>query len=433
MTMRIAFIVGHFPRLSETFILNQVTGLRDRGHEVHLWSEYDGDWEHAHPDVEQYNLRSRTYRLHPVPANYGMRLLVGGWLFLTRFPKAPGLLLRSLNPFEHGLYALGLWMLYSAVSLADQGCPEYDIVHCQFGTQGHRGWFLQRLMPPTTKLVAMFRGHDISSYVQEKGPDIYADLFQAAAICLTNCDFFRQRLIQLGCPPEKTAVHFSGLDVAKFTYQPRQPAPDGTIRLVTTGRLVEKKGIEYVIRAIAPIVPHYPKLQYTIIGDGPLRPQLEALIQELGLEERVQLVGWQDEQELIVSLNQAHIFIAPSVTAEDGNQDAPINVLKEAMAMGLPVISTLHGGIPELVQDGIAGYLVPERDVPRLRDRIEQLLAMPDQWIPMGQAGRAYVEQQFNLQQLNDRLVTRYQELLAPSDPPPNSSVSVAKALVSQS
>ncbi len=430
--MRIAFIVGHFPRLSETFILNQATGLLDRGHQVDIFSEYGGDWDCVHPDVERYGLRQHTYRLHPVPQNYVWRLLLGLWLFLTRFLKAPRLLLRSLNPFEHRFYALGLWMLYGAVSLVDRGCFQYDMIHCQFGTHGHRGWFLQRLMTPETKLVVMFRGHDISSYVQEKSPDVYADLFQAADACLANCDFFRQRLIQMGCPPEKTAVHYSGLDVAKFTYQSRKPNPDGPIHLITTGRLVEKKGIEYVIRAIAHIATRYPNLQYSIIGDGPLRPALASLIHDLRLDDVVQLVGWQQEQELIASLAQAHIFIAPSITASDGNQDAPINVLKEAMAMGLPVISTLHGGIPELVQNGVSGYLVPERDVSALSDCLEKLLSEPERWSDMGRAGRAYVEQHFDLQCLNDRLVVRYQELLSPKAPPA-SSPPLPDALVSSS
>lgn len=416
--MRIAFIVGHFPRLSETFILNQVTGLIDRGHQVDIFSEYEGDWDQVHPDVIRYNLRQRTYPLYPVPKNYGWRSLKGLWLFLSRFPKAPRLMARSLNIVKDGRAAAGLWLLYGAAALADSGCPQYDIIHSQFGTQGHRAWFLQRVMRPSPKLVVMFRGHDISSHLQQAGEDVYTDLLRAADQCLTNCDFFRQRLIQLGCLSSKVTVHYSGLDVAKFAYKPRQPDPDGTIRLLTTGRLVEKKGIEYAIRAVARVAPRYPQLKYTIVGDGPLRPNLTALIRELNLASTVELVGWQPEAELIASLDAAHLFIAPSVTAADGNQDAPINVLKEAMAMGLPVISTIHGGIPELVQDGVSGYLVPERDGDALGDRLETLLREPHRWPAMGLAGRTYVEQHFDLRVLNDRLVERYQALLHNPDPP---------------
>ena len=427
--MRIAFIVSHFPRLSETFILNQVTGLIDRGHHVDIFSEYDGDWEHVHPDVTRYQLHRHTYPLQSVPRNYLGRSLKGLWLLLSRWPKAPRLLARSLNVKQHGLYAGGLWLLYAAASLIDSDCPQYDIIHCQFGTQGYRGWFLQCLMQPQPKLVVMFRGHDISSYVQQQGEQVYKDLWQAADACLTNCEFFRQRVIQLGCPPAKIAVHYSGLDVTKFTYKARQLVSNESIQLITTGRLVEKKGIEYVIRALVPLVPRYPHIRYSIIGDGPLRPSLESLIRDLQLESVVHLVGWQDEHELIASLEQAHLFIAPSVTAQDGNQDAPINVLKEAMAMGLPVISTVHGGIPELVQEGIAGYLVPERDVAALAASLDRLLQQHHRWPTMGQAGRAYVEEHFNIQTLNNQLVSRYQDLLHTEVPPPP-SLSLANSLI---
>jgi len=119
-----------------------------------------------------------------------------------------------------------------------------------------------------------------------------------------------------------------------------------------------------------------------------------------------------NEAEIIEVLNTCHLFIAPSVTASDGNQDAPVNVLKEAMAMGLPVISTYHGGIPELVEDEISGLLVPERDAEALATKLGYLLEHTKDWSNMGKAGRSFVENNFDLQRLNDKLVSRYEKLL---------------------
>lgn len=130
------------------------------------------------------------------------------------------------------------------------------------------------------------------------------------------------------------------------------------------------------------------------------------------MQDKIKLVGWKNETEIKEILDNSHIFIAPSVTAKDGNQDAPINVLKEAMAMGLPVISTYHGGIPELVQDGISGYLVPERNVEALANKLNLLIQYPEQWNEMGKAGRAYVEKYYDLEKLNDRLVEIYNKVL---------------------
>lgn len=406
--MRIAFIVGQFPMLSETFILNQITGVIEQGHEVDIYTEYWGDCSCVHPDVHKFQLLERTYLLPSIPNNLFWRLSKGVVLFLTHFHQSPRLLLSTLNLRKHGLVAGGLWLLYSAIPLINKS--PYHIIHCQFATQGYRGMFFKALLHPQPKLIITFRGHDISSYIQKHGQHIYGDLFQAGDYFLTNCEFFRQRVINLGADPARTQVHFSGLDCKKFPFQSRQAEP--TIQITTIGRLVEKKGIEYAIRAVAQQIQHYPHLKYQIIGDGPLKEHLQRLIYDLGAEQSIALLGWKNEQEIIEILKQSHLFIAPSVTAADGNQDAPINVLKEAMAMGLAVISTHHGGIPELVQDGVSGFLVPERDVDALASKLEQLIQNPQWWGKMGKAGRAYVEQHYDLQQLNQRLVQLYKQLV---------------------
>jgi colanic acid/amylovoran biosynthesis glycosyltransferase len=264
----------------------------------------------------------------------------------------------------------------------------------------------------------MFRGFDVSCYLNEGGDRVYRNLFKSVDYCLANCEFFRQRVIDLGWPADQISVHFSGLDISKFQFRPRQLKPEEQVRIATTGRLVEKKGLEYAIRAVVQQAQHFPGLTYLIIGDGPVRTDLERLIQTLKAESYVHLLGWKNEAEIAEILDTCHLFMAPSVTAVDGNQDAPINVLKEAMAMGLPVVSTLHGGIPELVEDGISGFLVPERDAEALATQLGYLLTHPERWEAMGRAGRRFVQQHFNLTHLNDLLVQRYEQLLNQTQPP---------------
>lgn len=414
--MRVAFLVHDFPSLSETFIINQATGLIDRGHEVDIYTSCIHHDAKMHPDVIKYGLLERTYKLYTVPSTLLMRVVMGMSLFINHFSRNPGLFLRSLNIFHYGLGALSFRRVYAAAVLAEQ--PAYDIVHCQFATQWSNGMIFCDLLQPAAKLVVMFRGYDISSYVQERGEHIYDEVFRKGDFFLANCDFFRQKAITLGCNPNKIAVHRSGLDCDKFPYIARHPHPERGVTIATTGRLVEKKGIEYVIRAIAQLLPTYPTLQYNIIGDGLLKPKLQQLIDELQVGHAVHLLGWKNEQEITEILKDSDVFVAPSVTAEDGNQDAPTNVLKEAMAMGLPVIGTWHGGIPELVKDGVNGFLVPERDVSALADRLAYLIQHPESWEPMGCAGRATIETQYNLTTLNDRLVAFYQGLHSTSDSP---------------
>ena len=223
----------------------------------------------------------------------------------------------------------------------------------------------------------------------------------------------------MGCDPNKIHVHGSGIDCSKFAFKERYFPDDGKVRIATTGRLVEKKGIEYVIKAIAKVADTHPNIEYNIIGDGPLKDNFQKIIAELNVGHIVKLLGWKHQKEIVEILDICHIFIAPSVTGADGNQDAPVNTLKEAMAMGLPVISTLHGGIPELVEDGISGFLVPERDADAIALKLNYLIEHPEVWQKMGKAGRARVEEKYDMSQLNDELVTIYQQVINSELPQP--------------
>ena len=414
--LRVAFIVHEFPILSETFVINQAIGLIDRGCEVDIYATRLGDRDKMHPDVYRYGLLNRVRLLPSVPPNYGRRLAEGVKLILKYGYRYPGQILGSLNLFQRGRRAASLWSLFAAVPAL--GWPSYDIIHCQFGNLGFQGLLLKDFNP-SAKLVVMFRGFDISEQLKT-GDRLYNSLFSQADFFLTNCKFFQQRLLKLGCDPNKVKVHYSGLDCAKFPLTERslesatstEEIRRAPMRIAATGRLVEKKGFEYSIQAIAQVVKRYPNVTYDIIGDGPLREELSALIESLDLQETVRLLGWRDEAEIIEVLTSSHLFVAPSVTSAAGNQDAPINVLKEAMALGLPVVSTYHGGIPELVEHGISGLLVPERDADAIAQALFTLIENPGQWAAMGRAGRAYVETHYGLDRLNDRLVALYQELV---------------------
>jgi colanic acid/amylovoran biosynthesis glycosyltransferase len=411
--MKIAFIVWRFPVLSEAFILNQITGLVDRGHEVHIHpvnglpKNYTGK---MHPVVEEYKLLERTYFPPNVPANFVWRFCKGIGLLLSNLHQGSLKTLRFFTSGKYGEEVATLKTFYRTVALLKDG--HYDIIHCQFGTLAPIALAYREAGIISGKLITTFRGIDISKYVEENGRNVYEQLFREGEFFLANCKFFGDRAINLGCNPDKIVVHGSGLDCSKFTFKPRYFPVDGKVQITTTGRLVEKKGIEYAIRAVAQIAVSYPNIEYKIIGDGELKEQLEKLITELHIDHIVKLLGWKQQKEIVKILNHAHIFIAPSVTAADGNQDAPVNTLKEAMAMGLPVISTRHGGIPELVEDGVSGFLVPERNVDAIALKLTYLIQHPELWENMGKAGRARVEEKYDMHKLNNELVEIYQQRL---------------------
>ena len=416
--MKIAFIVWRFPVLSEAFILNQIIGLIERGHDVHIHpvnglpKNYTGK---VHPVVEEYKLLERTYFPPVVPENWYVRFLKGVGLFLKNIHKGSFKTLQLLDSSKYGDEVANLKTLYRTVSLLQNG--SYDIIHCQFGTLAPIALAYRDAGILKGKLITTFRGIDISKYVQENGANVYDQLFKEGEFFLANCEFFGNRAINLGCDAKRLVVHGSGLDCTKFSFKPRYYPVDGKIKIATTGRLVEKKGIEYAIRAIAKIAASHPNIEYNIIGDGVLKQQFEQLISELNVGHIVKLLGWKQQKEIVEILDNSHIFIAPSVTAADGNQDAPVNTLKEAMAMGLPVISTIHGGIPELVQEDISGFLVPERDEDAIAKKLTYLIEHPERWEKMGASGRARVEEKYDMNKLNDELVAIYQQMLTSNLP----------------
>jgi colanic acid/amylovoran biosynthesis glycosyltransferase len=409
--MKIAFLVWRFPVVSEPFILNQITGLLDRGHDVRIYplNGKPDNLSKIHPIIEQYNLLDRTYYPPTRPDNLLWKYLKGLGLILKNLHRGSLSLLQSkVFTYNHEVWSLK-W-LYRAMLFLDR--EEYDIIHCQFGTLSAMGLLFRDLGILPGKLIVTFRGIDISQHVQEQGEDVYDQLFARGNFFLANCEFFRQKALKIGCNPDRIVVHGSGIDCRQFAFKPRYFPADGIVRIATTGRLVEKKGIEYCIRAIAKLAPIHPNIEFNIIGDGPLKADFEKLIAELDVSNLVKLLGWKQHQEIAEILDNCHLFLAPSVTAADGNQDAPVNTLKEAMAMGLPVISTYHGGIPELVEDGVNGFLVPERDVDAIAQKLAYLIEHPELWESMGTAGRHRVEEKYDMEKLNDELVEIYQSLL---------------------
>lgn len=420
--MKIAFIVGEFPLLSESFILNQISGLIDQGHEVYIHA-IKGPPQvstKVHPIFEDYNLARRTIYSAPVPQNFIVRAITAvsilvrtGHLFSFRW-------LELVNIFKYGREAANLRLIYQLHPFLKP--TTYDIIHAQFGGWGAFALRLQDLGWLNGKLITHFRGRDISVHLRQKGEDVYNELFKRGDLFLTNCEFFRQRILQLGCAEDKILVHGSAIDCEKFSFTPRHFPENGCIRVATIGRLVEKKGIEYCISAVTDAAQNHPQIELIIIGEGELKFHFEQLIKRLNASAFIKLVGWKNQQEIIQILETCHLFLAPSVTSKDGDQDAPVNTLKEAMAMGLPVISTWHGGIPELVEDGVSGYLVPERDAGAIAEKLKLLIQHHDRWPEMGKAGRLQVEKKYDINNLNDELVTIYHSVLASQLPAAQSS-----------
>ena len=226
------------------------------------------------------------------------------------------------------------------------------------------------------------------------------------------CTETRHQLLANQIDEKKIVVHYSGIDCSKFEYHQRQRVPGEPIKVLTIGRLIEKKGVVFAIEAVSHLLATGEKIDYTVVGDGVLRQSFQQLIQDRGIERHVRLVGAKTHEEVKMFMEKSHVLLAPSLTSDSGDQEGIPNVIKEAMASGLPVVSTFHSGIPELVSDGVSGLLVPERDAASLADALAYLISRPEICTEMGQAGRRQVEQKFDADSLNKRLEELYLGLM---------------------
>lgn len=355
--LKVLCVCGQFPVLSNVFILNQLTGLVKRDIDLTIFSYREGE-QTIHPDVLKYNLLDLAY-----------------------YKKLPS------------------------------DMKSYDIILCQFGDLGLKFLKIKKELKLKAKLVTCFRGYDISRTIKINGQHVYDELFAQGDLFLPVCDYIKNTLIKVGCNPRKIQVHHSAIDLTRFPFKPHTPS-NNTITIVSVGRLVPKKGLHYAIEAISSLLQKYPNIQYKIMGDGQLKEELSQAIRNHNAQHAITLLGSGTSNEVASLLQTADLFILPSITDEHGNQEGIPNVLKEAMASGVPVISTYHGGITELVEQGKTGLLVPCGDSKALASAIEYAIQNRAELNHIRLAARTKVVQEYDTETLNDQLVRLFSALL---------------------
>lgn len=404
--MKIAFVVQGFPHLSETFILNQITGLLDRGHAVDIFAFVRVAAPVLHPDIEAYQLLRRA-RYVTVPKDKWARVRSGLGLLRAKLGRYPGVILRALDVLTFRIDALSLTLLHQVAPFLDG----YDIIHCQYGTVGNRLAALKKLGLPG-KLVTTFHGWDLRMGLAQGG-GLYRDLFAAGDRFLSISRFSRATLLQLGLAEDKIVDHPVGIDLRRFPFKWAAGAQAETrrdaIRLITVARLVPEKGLPHAVQALQRLGQRLPglKLEYALVGDGPQREELAGLIRASGLEGVAQLLGPRDQAGVAAEMLRSDIFLLPSVA-----EVLPVSLM-EAQAAGLPVVATRVGAADEVLSEAATEFLAPPGDPEALADRLARLIARQERWPEFGQAGRRHVAARFDVNVLNDRLVALYQDLLA--------------------
>lgn len=293
-----------------------------------------------------------------------------------------------------------------------------DIIHSHFGDVAWSNLGAAKAL--RCRHVVTFYGNDMSYLPRlQAWPERYRALFRDVDLALCEGPHMARRIMRLGCPEAKVHVQHLGIALERLPFKPRGWVAGQKLRVLIAGTFTEKKGIPYALQALGSLQRRV-ELEITIVGDVRMesansqreKRRILAAIEASGLAGKVRLLGYQPHSKLIELAYEHHVFLAPSVTAEDGDTEggAPVSIIEMA-ASGMLVVSTRHCDIPEVIEDGKTGFLANERDVDELTDCLLTATRAPQRWPQMLASARKHVETEFDAEAQGARLATHYETL----------------------
>lgn len=286
-----------------------------------------------------------------------------------------------------------------------------QLLHVYFGHTGvHLLPFMRHWAKPT---LVSFHGMDIMLRNEEPGyNERLRILLETVPLVLARSESLAARLVDLGCDPSRIRINRTGVPMEGFPYLAHSPPADGAWRMIQASRFIEKKGLEVTLTAFAEFRKKYPNSELTLAGEGPLENQVKDLARRLEIAGSVRYPGFLGQSELAEAYRSAHLFLHPSQTTKAGDQEGVPNAMLEAMASGLPVVATVHGGIPEAVHSGHDGLLVPERDSIALAKALFEIAENPATYQSFSRNAAQSVRENFEHGRSIARLEGFYRELI---------------------
>lgn len=404
--MRILIITGRFPLLSQSFITNKIIELARRGHTIRVMASRGGDTKLDNISVSKL---APHLRINYLPPEDGIiqRMSRLPWLFAQSFFRDPSFALRLvwLLCKNYGLGRKFFKKLYRMLPFAGERA---DIMHFEWATKAADYAELIGLFPCLT--VMSCRGSDIN-IVPLMNLEFARDLHSLfARVSRVHCvsQAVLRKAGNYGLDPKKAFINYPSIDTTFFYPFSRKPSMDVSVRIISTGRLHWVKGFDYALKAVRLLVDSGHQVRYTIIGDGDEYggAQVRFAIQDMELDGVVETVGACTRDDVRKLLAQSDIYLLSSVS------EGLSNSVLEAMAMGLPIVTTDVGGMIEAVRDGIDGFIVPSRDPQRMADRLKVLIQDPSLRYQMGQRGREHVLEFFDLKIQTNAFIDFYEKAM---------------------
>jgi glycosyltransferase involved in cell wall biosynthesis len=396
--MKIGYVLNVFPKLSETFVINEMVELMQRRHEISIFPISRSNERIVQPEVNVYNL---TAKAHYLPfASELVPTIASTVSSNAAAGRRPGL------SAARRLYCVAAARFFSRIVRR----LDLDIIHAHFANQST---YTAMLMSKYAQVPFTFTTHAIDIFDNPDVDSIKEKAEKASAI-ITISNFNRNYIHKLtGTSLERIHV-VRACVLNRFRDFKRETPKGNRRRILSVARLVETKGIKYGILAVNKLTKRFPDIEYRIVGSGPLEAELDSLVESLDLENNVKMLGELDASVLADEFKKAGLFVLPCVRTATGDMDGIPVSLMEAMCLGIPAISTNISGIPELIEDGKSGLLVEEKNVGQLAEAIETLLQDESFASKIGGEGRKKVEESFNIHNEVGKLLRIWDEIRSP-------------------
>lgn len=406
--LKVWIITTKFPNTIQPWLANSTAQVVKHGGEVSVFSMEAGD-AHYSTVVDEFNLKANTINL--CYSGTGMLLAITNNFFnpLNVINSLRGLFVANRYLSAHKPKSSNV---LTALVLAPYFVKrKLDIIHSHFEITGHK--FLPVIKAQATPFVVTFHGLPPPGVAQLPEP-MRAEYVDAATVILVNTEFAKQQYLNLGAPAEKLRIIPQGIVTRDFIFSAKPKPQDTAIELLTVGRFHKDKGHIYVLQALPELLRQGYNLRYTMVGAGPEREQLEQAVDQLNLRHIVSFHTSLSEERLKEIYSTAHIFIFPSLKAQDGFHEETQGVaIQEAQASGLIVIATNTGGIPECVEDGKSAFLVEDRNSTAIADKLQWIIDNPQQWHEWQHNARRYVEDHFDIDVIGTRLMQIYADTIS--------------------
>ena len=381
----VASYVADFLKLDQMHVFRQITGVLGEI-DMHIFTHRR---ENKHP----FGYDEKRLHVLPRPRTRWLRRFIHKQL--------------RQEPWQIYRWELRQWIL-------DLTRIDAEVLHIYFGHVAPQFIPLMKAWPKP--VVVSFHGADAGNDMEKpRYREAMREVFRLAAQIQVRSEALAEDLRQLGCPAEKILLQRTGVPMEGWPYQERTAPEDGAWRFMQSCRFIDKKGLDTTLQAFAIIAASHPNAKLALVGDGPLRSELEEQARNLGLADRVEFTGFVPNSWVLKRVYESHLFFHPSRTSADGNREGVPNSMLEAMASGLPVLATRHGGIPEAVTDGISGMLVEENDAPALAAAALRVLGDADLRQKLGRGGHDAVAQNFAREAQAKRLAAAYKHLMPSS------------------